>query len=419
MSKARVLFINPDPLIGGGAAISLYRLIKHLDRQRYEPIVLCHESVSTPFTIELQEMDVEVLALRNGGADTSLERKRMSNRHAHRPRVERLAAWKQRHRSVEAAYGIWRTGRRFLTSDLPHCLAIARILRERRINLVYLNHGVPRHRGDIMAAQLVNVPCVSHLRVFDKFEAIDRPLLRSIDYFVYMSRALEAHVQAWRPGAVGSVVYDGLEMADYLYPYDVAEVRAELGLSSDDFVVGNVGRLVAWKGQDVFIHALAEIAHKVPNLKALIVGRPDRGKESYLDELKTLATACGLAQRVVFTGFRLDVPRLLAAMDVVVHSSSSPEPFGLVVIEGMAAGKPVVATRAGGPLDSIEDGIDGVLVPLGDSKEMAQAIFSLYQDREGAADMGTTAREKALKQFTVHRFATEIQEIFDSLLPGR
>jgi hypothetical protein len=149
------------------------------------------------------------------------------------------------------------------------------------------------------------------------------------------------------------VVYDGLEMADSLYPYDVAEVRAELGLSSDDFVVGNVGRLVAWKGQDVFIHALAEIAHKVPNLKALIVGRPDRGKESYLDELKTLATACGLAQRVVFTGFRLDVPRLLAAMDVVVHSSSSPEPFGLVVIEGMAAGKPVVATRAGGPLDSL------------------------------------------------------------------
>jgi glycosyltransferase involved in cell wall biosynthesis len=320
---------------------------------------------------------------------------------------------------VEAAYGIWHTGRGLLTTELPRCLAIARILRERQINLVYLNHGVSIHRGSLMAARLVGVPCVSHLRVFDKFEAVDRPLLRSVDHYVYMSRALEAHVQAWWPGAVGSVVYDGLEMTDYLYPYDVAEVRAQFGLSSDDFVVGNVGRLVAWKGQDVFIRALAEIAHKVPNLKALIVGQPDAGRGSYLDELKALVSACGLGERVVFAGFRLDVPCLLAAMDVVVHSSSSPEPFGLVVIEGMAAGKPVVATRAGGPLESIEDGVDGILVSLGDSKAMSQAIFSLYQDRERAAAMGTMARRKALKQFTVRRSATEIQEIFDTLLEAK
>jgi glycosyltransferase involved in cell wall biosynthesis len=420
MSRSRVLFVDPSPFHGGGATVSLYRLIKHLDRQWYEPIVLFHKCGPTDhYVIKLQELDVEVLALRNDGADAPIERKRTSNRPARSSWVEQLAAWKRRHRPVEAAYSVWRSGHHFLTVDLPRCLTIARILKEQQIDLVHLNNAVHSHRGGIMAALLVGVPCVCHVRVFDRFEMVDVPLLRSVDYFVYMSRALEAHVQAQWPAAVGSVIYDGLELTDYLRPYDVAAARAEFGLSSDDFIVGNVGRLVGWKGQDVFIRALAEIAHKVPDLKALIVGKPNRGHESYLDELKALAASYGLAQQVIFTGFRLDVPRLLAAMDVVVHSSSRPEPFGLVVIEGMAAGKPVIATQGGGPLDSIEEGVDGLLVPLEDPEAMAQAILSLYNDRERASAMGAKAREKALKLFTVQRFATEIQGKFDFLLESK
>ncbi len=443
MSRARVLFITPGPLLGGGATVSLYRLIRHLDRQRYEPLVLCHQCGPTnPYVIKLEELGVEVLALskdsagRQVGKPANQQVSKSANRQigeatessdgafassSHsgggRPLwVERLAAWKRRHRSVGAAYDLWRAGRHFLTVDLPRCLAIARILKARRIDLVHLNNAVRSHRGGIMASRLVGVPCVCHVRIFDRFEAVDRPLLRFVNYFVYMSRALEAHVRARWPNAVGSVIYDGLELAEYLRPYDVAEVRAEFGLSPGDFVVGNVGRLVGWKGQDTFIHALAEIGDRAPNLKALIVGKPDRGKESYLEELKALTEACGLEQRVVFTGFRLDVPRLLAAMDVVVHSSSRPEPFGIVVIEGMAAGKPMIATRAGGPLDSIDDGVDGLLVPLRDPKAMAQAILSLYEDREKASRLGASARRKALKRFTVQRFAAEIQGVFDSLL---
>jgi len=421
MSRVRVLFITPGPLLGGGATVSLYRLIKHLDRQRYEPIVLCHEcGPSNPYVIKLEELGIEVLGLKNSDeAGTTLRQKLALNRRARSPWVEQLAAWKRRHRPVEEAYGLWRTARHFLTVDLPRCLAIARIIKERRINLVHLNNAARSHRGGIMAARLAGVPCVCHVRIFDRFEMVDEPLLRFVNYFVYMSRALEAHVQARWPTATGSVVYDGVELADYLHSYDVAKARAEFGLTPDDFVVGNVGRLVGWKGQDVFIRALAEIAREAPDLKALIVGKPDRGRESYLDELKNLAVACGVGERVIFTGFRLDVPRLLAAMDIVVHSSSRPEPFGIVVIEGMAASKPMIATQAGGPLDSIEDGVDGLLVPVGDSKAMAQAILSLYKDRERASTMGARARRKALKLFTVQRFAAEMQVVFDSLLEAK
>jgi hypothetical protein len=217
MPRFRVLFITPGPLLGGGATVSLYRLIKYLDRQRYEPIVLCHECGPTnPYVTKLQELGVEVLCLRNsdGVSNTTSRQKRALNRRARSPWVERLAAWKRRHRPVEAAYSVWRTGRRFLAVDLPRCLAVARIIKERQINLVHLNNAVRSHRGDIMAARLVGVPCVCHVRVFDRFEVGDGPLLRSVDYFVYVSRALKAHVQARWPAAVGSRVYDGLELAD-------------------------------------------------------------------------------------------------------------------------------------------------------------------------------------------------------------
>ena len=420
MQKVRVLFITPGPLLGGGATVSLYRLIRYMDRQRYEPIVLCHEGSSTnPYAVKLHESGVRVLTLSNDKAGLSPGPKITSKASARHVWVERLSAWKQRHPSVQAAYNVWRTCHHLAAVDWRRCMAIAYILKQQQINLVHLNHAVCKHRGDIMAARLIGVPCVGHVRVFDRFETIDGPLLRSVDYFAYMSHALQTHVQAWWPAAKGSVVYDGLDMADYSRLYDVAQMRAEMGLSSDDFVVGNVGRLVGWKGQDIFIRALAAISRQTPNLKALIVGRPDPGQESYLEELKALTIACGLERQVVFTGFCLEVPRLLSAMDVVVHSSSDPEPFGLVVIEGMAAGKPVVATRAGGPLESISDGVDGLLVPPGDSEAMARAILSLYQDRERATDIGVRAREKALKQFAVQRFVTQMQEIFESLLEAR
>jgi glycosyltransferase involved in cell wall biosynthesis len=148
----------------------------------------------------------------------------------------------------------------------------------------------------------------------------------------------------------------------------------------------------------------------------MIVGMPDPGQESYMDELQALAASRGLENRVIFTGFRMDVPRLLKAMNVVVHSATRPEPFGIVVIESMASGLPIIATRGGGPLDSIEDGIDGLLVPLNDALAMADAILTLYSDRKKASRIGFRAKTKSMKMFTIERFAFEMQTIFDSIL---
>jgi len=105
----------------------------------------------------------------------------------------------------------------------------------------------------------------------------------------------------------------------------------------------------------------------------------------------------------------------MSALDVVVHASSVPEPFGLVVIEGMAAAKPV-ATAAGGVLDIIEDGVNGLLVPCKDSKAMARAILQILSDRDKAEQMGLAARRRVTEKFTVQQQVTAVQKLYNSIL---
>ena len=139
--------------------------------------------------------------------------------------------------------------------------------------------------------------------------------------------------------------------------------------------VGMVGRIAPWKGQHVFVEAFAR-AFPDGTEQASIIGAPLFGsaEERYLEEVRTLGEHLGLEGRLIFTGFREDVDAELAQLDVLVHASVEPEPFGQVIIEGMAAGLPVIASAAGGPLELIEHGVDGWLYPAGDTEALAQAL---------------------------------------------
>ncbi|HWH94452.1 MAG TPA: glycosyltransferase, partial [Baekduia sp.] len=128
--------------------------------------------------------------------------------------------------------------------------------------------------------------------------------------------------------------------------------------------VGIVGRITPWKGQHVFLEAFAR-AFPDPGVRAAVIGSATFGEDAYERELRDKARALGIEDRVDFTGFVEDVGGELRRLDLLVHASVLPEPFGLVVIEGMAAGVPVIAAAAGGPAEHIEDGREGLLVPPG------------------------------------------------------
>ena len=132
--------------------------------------------------------------------------------------------------------------------------------------------------------------------------------------------------------------------------------------------------------------------------------------------LRSLVNTLGLEDTVIFAGARSDVPRLISALDVVVHASSTPEPFGLVIIEGMASGKPVVATGAGGVIDIIEDGVNGLLVPCKDSEAMGQAILQIISDPDRAKQMGLAARQRVTEKFTVQHQVKAVEKLYDDIL---
>jgi glycosyltransferase involved in cell wall biosynthesis len=210
------------------------------------------------------------------------------------------------------------------------------------------------------------------------------------------------------------VVHNGIDPApfDALAPDARAIVRSELGISGDAFLVGCFSRLHPWKGQTVLLDAIA----RMPNVHALIVGGAlFSGEAPYEAELRSRAGLPSFAGRVHMLGARDDVPRLLAACDVVVHASVLAEPFGRVLVEAMLAGRPVVATRAGGVPEVVTDGETGVLVPPGDARALTEALDALRRDPARVAQLAGRGATHARRAFSREAMLAGVTGVLDEV----
>jgi glycosyltransferase involved in cell wall biosynthesis len=196
-----------------------------------------------------------------------------------------------------------------------------------------------------------------------------------------------------------------------------AAVRQSLGWDRNP-IVGVVGRLQPGKGQDTFLRAAGLIAGRHPEARFVVVGGAVLGWEgSYPDELEELAMRLGIAEQVHFAGHQSDVYPWFDACDIVAHTSFN-ESFGLVLVEAMALGKPLVAAAEGGPLEIVEDGVSGMLVPPGQPERLAAALGALLDEPEDAARIGRAARERA-QLFSEERMAAEFARLLGGLVEAR
>ena len=179
-----------------------------------------------------------------------------------------------------------------------------------------------------------------------------------------------------------------------------SELRAQLGCRHEDILITLPGRLTRWKGQTVFIEALSRITDL--SWKALIIGGPGK-KYTYLDELKQLVQQKGLTDRVIFCGNQHEIAPYYAISDMIISAATEPEAFGRVAVEGQAMGKPVIASRHGGSLETVIDGQTGWLFKPGDPEDLADHLRYALSDCAQLATLGKNARTWVFANYTTER----------------
>jgi glycosyltransferase involved in cell wall biosynthesis len=174
---------------------------------------------------------------------------------------------------------------------------------------------------------------------------------------------------------------------------------------------------VEWKGQHIFLEAAKRVLASGIKAQFVLIGGALFGETDYEAKLKEMATPLG--NRVEFLGFRNDVPDLLRGLDIMVHASISPEPFGQVVIEAMAEGVPVIGSDGGGVREIITHGNDGLLSPMGDAEALAKTLLGLLQNPAQANQLARGGYATVRQRFTATNNARQIEEVYTQMLTHR
>jgi glycosyltransferase involved in cell wall biosynthesis len=331
----------------------------------------------------------------------------------------RASAWANRLRRNRVSRTVWRAGG-LATRTALHTWPLARqvqgIIRQEHIDLVHLNDASELHKAGIIASRMAGVPCVCHVRSMPPLDALDRFLARFVARFIFISKAVEQDQRQKGLGKrPGLVIYNALDLSAY-EALDVQAARLAFGLADNDLVVGMMGRIEPWKGQRDLLAAISSLAAQFPTLRCLIAGAPELDGQWYQNELVALVDSLHLGKVVQFVGYQGDAPRFMAALDVLAHASVQPEPFGRVLIEGMAAGLPLVATDAGGVPEIVVDGETGLLVPPGQPDALAAALARLLSHRAEATAMGQQGQQRARSLFAIESHVAAIEGVYHSVL---
>jgi glycosyltransferase involved in cell wall biosynthesis len=214
----------------------------------------------------------------------------------------------------------------------------------------------------------------------------------------------EAQMKIW-PHRPTSLVYPGVRL-DCFNPAILpspSEARHKLGLPLDGSLIGIVGRLQRWKGIHVLVEAMPKLLQKYPHTHCVVVGGKHNPEPDYPTFLEQLIADLGLSDRIIMAGLQQNVSEWMQAMDIFVHASDN-EPFGIVTIEAMALGKPVVAAANGGPTEIITNRENGLLAPYGDAEAFASAILCYLDNPEFANSVGAAGQKRA-GDFSTQRYA--------------
>jgi len=405
----RILFLSPSGSLGGAENALLYLL--RAIREAF-PDVESHLLVADdgPLVTAACDLGVPTTALPLPGRIAVLGEHGLSHRGSWRARLT------LGHGLLRGSAEGWRYVRKLRGS-------IERI----GPDLIHSN-GIKTH----LLARLtgVRIPIVWHLHDFLHDRPLTRLLLcratRGVRAGLAVSQAVVDDVRATF-GRLGLQVMHNAVDVDRFRPAPadgsaldrLADIRPG---ASGVLRIGLVATYARWKGHDVFLAAAARLAQARPDLRLrfYIVGGSiyrTRASQFTEDELRGMVTKFGLSDCVSLIPFQKDTADIYRMLDVVVHASTKPEPFGLTIVEAMACARPVIVSAAGGALELFRDGVDAIGFPPGNAEQLSERLALLADNPILRDKLGRAGRQTALDRFSLDRFVADVRRIFAALLP--
>jgi glycosyltransferase involved in cell wall biosynthesis len=296
---------------------------------------------------------------------------------------------------------------------------LRKVIREQRIALLHANGPQTNVPAGIIG-RLLGLPVIWHARncLRPGMIDIDRIMGWLPNRIICNSNAIRARFLGGLTEKKSLTILNSVDLVDFEPTTSTSSLRQELGIPKGAMVLGMTSRLSREKGQHTLLEAVALLKGRFPDLFVLLVGDPIFAEDADVPEtLRQLSDRLGISGRVIFTGFRRDVPRLYAAMDIFVLATDA-EPCGRVLFEAMAMGKPVIGTDNGGTPEIVVDRVTGLLFPFGDAKGLSERIGWLLERPAEMARMGIAGRRRVEENFTIERYMEKTQKVYLELLEG-
>ena len=392
--KIRVLFTNASEFFGSPMQVH-YQILKHLDPNRFDLFLATNRlGDSAARFARLEHVSTNKFYLGRAYSNGFGLLSRVVQALSHIPAMVGLLRllWLVRRRQIDIIHS---------TSE-PRAVILALILSflSRSKLVIYahvwnLDRDLPRRLGVAWALRRADAV------IADSDYIRSRLIDFGLDPAKTQTIRLVVDLDAFHPGVVGS------------------RIRREFGIEPGTPLIVSVGRITEEKGQQYLLDALIKVKRTVPNIKALFVGWSDPTRlpsgKTYEEELRDYSSQHGLTDTVIFAKPRTDIPEVNAAGDIVFLALAEDEAFGLVALEVMASGKPVIGFRSGAVPEIVVDGT-GILVSRGNAEELAEAIVSLAECPRIRCALGESARRRAEQYFYEGRMAEEVCEAYESIM---
>lgn len=386
-TEKTILFLHPSSTLYG-ADMTLLQLIKGLDKQTFKCIVVLPKDGSLADELQASGASVFIINM---------------------PLIAR---------GFFNAKGLFL----FIITTIRSLPRLKKIIKDHAVDLIHSN-TLAVFSGAVLSP-LLGVKHLWHVHEIILKPKLVRTLLpKVVSRTAHIVVANSNQTASWFKSGLSitncviKTIFNGTDNERFNLSVDSSDFRKELHIGSNEIVITMIGRINRLKGQKVFAHAAELILGEVPDANFVIVGDPPLGRDHFLNELEESLSKLNRARRRTrIIPYRHDIEKVYAASDIIVIPSTEPESFGLVAVEAMAMKKPIIASRHGGLLDIVEDGLTGILVKPNDERELASAVLRLINDEELRKKMGSNGFERQQKLFAVDRYVKEFTDTYISMI---